>query len=568
MKALILAAGLGTRLRPYTHHTPKPLFSIGGRPLLDITIENLIDAGCEAIMINTHHLHRRIEEFLDGKTYPVPIQTRHEPVILGTGGAIKNVADFWDERPFLVVNADIVSNIGFFEVYDFHCRHDNPVTLVLYDDPEINSVSINARGCITGFGGPVESDSNDSKTHLTFTGIQVLNPEILDYIPADVYSSSIDVFKRMQGAGKKIQAFVCQNNYWKDIGTPERYKEVANELSISQAFEIAYPDNPTGSITRLKLKGDGSERCWYRLISDHETMVMVDHGITAGPGTYEIDSFLNIGRHLRAKGIPVPRIQHYDRFAGLVFIEDLGDVNLQATIQQSSSADAIIAQYQSVIDLLVQLAVTGADGFDPDWAYQTPAYDHELILERECRYFIEAFVNDYLGMNESYAAYLDEFTKIAQNALADATIGFMHRDMQSRNIMLKDNQFYFIDYQGGRLGPVQYDLASLLIDPYVELPKNIQNSLTEFYLQLLSKNLHIDSPKFLKAFKYCSLTRNFQVLGAYGYLSKAKGKTYFERYIPAAVRSLSAGLAGCSNPGFPGLSTLAEKIAKRMTRNS
>ena len=82
MKALILAAGLGTRLRPYTDHTPKPLFPIRGRPLLDIMITNLIDAGCEAVIINTHHLHDQIESFVAQQSYPIPIQTRYEPVIL------------------------------------------------------------------------------------------------------------------------------------------------------------------------------------------------------------------------------------------------------------------------------------------------------------------------------------------------------------------------------------------------------------------------------------------------------------------------------------------------------
>ena len=98
MKALILAAGLGTRLRPYTDHTPKPLFSIQGRPLLDIMIFKLIAAGCKAVIINTHHRHAQIESFIAQQTYPIPIQTRYEPDILGTGGAIKNVADFWNHQ--------------------------------------------------------------------------------------------------------------------------------------------------------------------------------------------------------------------------------------------------------------------------------------------------------------------------------------------------------------------------------------------------------------------------------------------------------------------------------------
>ena len=148
MKALILSAGLGTRLRPYTDHTPKPLFTICGRPLLDIIITKLIRAGCESIMINTHHLHTQIEAFIAQQTYTIPIETRYEPHILGTGGAIINVKAFWNDQPFMVVNADIVTTIDFRAVYDFHCKHGHPVTLVLTDDPEFNSVITDADGFV------------------------------------------------------------------------------------------------------------------------------------------------------------------------------------------------------------------------------------------------------------------------------------------------------------------------------------------------------------------------------------------------------------------------------------
>ena len=111
MKAMILAAGYGTRLQPYTGHTPKSLFSIAGRPLLDLIISQLHEAGCKAVIVNTHHSHHKIETFLAAQNYNLEVDTRFEPQILGTGGAIKNVPDFWDTRPFLVINADIVTDI-------------------------------------------------------------------------------------------------------------------------------------------------------------------------------------------------------------------------------------------------------------------------------------------------------------------------------------------------------------------------------------------------------------------------------------------------------------------------
>ena len=114
-KAMILAAGFGTRLLPFTEQTPKAMFTIGGRPIIDRTIRYLTDAGCSAILINTHHRHHQIEAFIAAGNYPVPVETRYEPEILGTGGGIKNAADFFDHRPFVVLNSDIIT--------DGHKRH-------------------------------------------------------------------------------------------------------------------------------------------------------------------------------------------------------------------------------------------------------------------------------------------------------------------------------------------------------------------------------------------------------------------------------------------------------------
>ena len=567
MKALILAAGFGTRLQPYTNDIPKPLFSIAGRPLLDIAIKNLIHAGCEAIIINTHHLHEQIEAFIAAENYSIPVQTCHEPHILGTGGAIKNVADFWDDRPFMVVNGDILSTIDLKKVYQFHCHHDHAATLVLYDDPEINSVSVDQSGFIIDFNAQSESSSYPTNVKLTFTGIQVLESEILDYIPANVYSSSIDAFKKMIAAGKKLTGFMAQKVFWNDIGSPERYKKTAIEKSAAQAFRRAYPDYGPKPIKQTKLKGDGSDRKWYRLSSDQRTLIMVDHGITTGLETAEIDSFVNIGKHLEAGGIPVPHIYYYDRMAGLVFVEDLGDRNLQTAVRRTQSTSAVVSWYKSVIHFLVKLSINGAKEFDSAWAYQTHRYDKELILERECRYFVEAFLRGYLGWNVSFDVYQGEFTSLAHKCLQNSTTGFMHRDMQSKNIMLRDNQCYFIDFQAGRLGPIQYDLASLLIDPYVELPQNIQSRLFNYCVEQLSLHRSVDLDKFRHSFNYCCLTRNLQILGAFGYLSRVKGKRHFEPYIPAAIKTLNQLPVILARGEFPGLKVLAEKIAseKKMT---
>ena len=126
--------------------------------------------------------------------------------------------------------------------------------------------------------------------------------------------------------------------------------------------------------------------------------------------------------------------------------------------------------------------------------------------------------------------------------------------------MVKNGDYYFIDFQGGRMGPIEYDLASLLLDPYVSLPYPVQHQLLEYCIEKLLSAADFDPDKFRTCFKYCALTRNLQILGAFGYLSKAKGKTYFEKYIPQAVETLKKNLFSLSDFKLPKLMSIVKKI--------
>jgi len=546
MKALILAAGLGTRLLPFTEHTPKPLFTIGGCPLLDILICRLKNAGCEAVIINTHHLHEKMESFIAGRNYEIPVSLRHEPEILGTGGAIRNVADFWDARAFMVINSDIFTNTDLRKVYDFHLMHPHPATLVLHDFPELNTVAADADGLILDFRN---SDFQFPVSKLTFTGIQVLDPEILNFIPRGIFSDSIAAYEKLLSGGGKIKAFVSEGDDWNDLGTPKRYKQTALEKMAEKVFDSEFGiRNSEFGITPLK--GDGSDRKWYRLRVGNHSIIAADHGIRENDGTSETDAFVNIGCHLHRKGVPVPEIYLADTFSGLVFLEDLGDTHLRNLAREARNTEEfpvpssqLISHYKSVIDILVQMSVLGAEDFDITWTYQSEYYDRELILEKECRYFVEAFLRGYLGRDFCFEDFEDEFITLADRAVAFSVNGFMHRDMQSQNIMFSPHsgnsgEFRLIDFQGGRMGPIQYDLASLLIDPYVDLPLPAQEHLLTYCIEKRSSVSYVDPEKFRIGYEYCALSRNLQMLGAFGYLSRVRGKTWFEEYIPAALKTL------------------------------
>lgn len=583
MKAMILAAGLGTRLLPLTEKKPKPLFPVLGQPLIHILIQRLKDSGCKAVIINTHHLAEMIDRFVKGKDYGIPVQTRYEPVILGTAGAIRNVEDFWDEKPLLVVNSDIFTNIDLGKVYRFHLSHEHPVTLVLHDCARFNNVWIDLKDHVKGFGrtspcppaglypGPVTDDTvAEQVTHrqLAFTGIQVLDREVLGFIPERTPGGIIDVYCKMILAGITPKAYVVRNHYWHDIGTLAGYQGATREALARKVLGKAAPGIEEGTLVWSRLKGDGSDRTWYRVSTtpalpcrlQQPSIILVDHGLPEGHDTCEADSFFSIGRHLYDKGISVAHIYAYDRQSGLVALEDLGDLDLQALVRRTSDPAKVFALYGPIIDTLVSMGIEGAKGFDPAFTYQTPHYDRDLILKKESEYFVREFLNGYLGLEMEAEDLKEEFELLAEKALKTDYTGFLHRDFQSRNILVKGHNYYIIDFQGGRLGPLAYDLASLLIDPYVELPESIQKKLLTYYLNKLSNFVPVDPTAFLNVYKYCAINRNLQILGAFAFLSQVKGKKDFEAYIPPAVASLKALLGTIERSECPRLCKIVKSI--------
>lgn len=577
MKAMILAAGLGTRLLPLTKHKPKPLFPILGQPLIDILIRTLKDSGCEAVVINTHHLANMVEEFVGAQSYGIPVMTCYEPTILGTGGGIKNVEDFWKNEPLLVINSDIFTNIDLEEVWRFHLNHSHPVTLVLHDYQQFNNVLVDssdhvsafydAKHLLPGLRQPSQPQSSQLTAHaedsdlrvLAFTGIHVVDPKVLDFIPRAEFYSIIDVYSEMISQGIAPKAFVARDHFWHDIGTMPGYLASVKEAMARNALKRAFPEVKEGLLVWSKLKGDGSDRAWFRVSLDKSSVILADHG-PPKDGTCDADSFCAIGRHLYSRGIPVPQIHGYDRPSGLVAVEDLGDLHLQTLVVRTRDPAKVASYYRAVIDLLITMGIEGAKGFDPAYTCETPNYDQDLIIEREAKYFVTAFLNEYKGLDIDFEDLKEECELLARSALETSNIGFLHRDFQSRNILVRNQDYYFIDFQGARLGPLQYDLASLLIDPYVKHPRSLQHDLLEYYLGRLQDFVSIDKASFVRAYNYCAINRNLQILGAFAFLSQEKGKKDFEAYIPQAVVTLQQNLQGLKPHACKRLRQIVEQL--------
>jgi len=566
MKALILAAGFGTRLAPYTDRLPKALFPVAGTPLLGRTIAALKAAGCTDIAVNAHHLAEQIQAYLSENDFGLSVQLSHEPEILGTGGAIRCLADFWDDAPFLVTNADILTDIDLAEVYRGHLSRSAPVTLAMHDHEEFNQVWVDNRDRVAGFERFRDPPPPDRHRKLAFTGIHVLDAGIVGRIPEGEFCDIISIYRQLLAEGQAIHAHPVRNIYWQDVGTPQRFRDAVVDALAPEVFRMAFPARSADEVRRRQLAGDGSDRKWYRLTDGRKSIVMADHGITPDPEGSEVRSFVAIGVHLYNCGLPVPRIYRHDEFSGLVFMEDLGDSHLQQAIHQENDDLLKKRRYCKVIDTLLDLTTRAADGFDPQWTCQTAAYDRSLILNSECRYFLDAFVNGYLDLAVAYDELAAEFETLARRTLENGLTGLIHRDFQSRNIMIRDDRHYLIDFQGARLGPIQYDLASLLIDPYARLHPDLQQELLQYAVRQAKKRLNGDPERFVSGYRHCAVTRNLQMLGAFGFLSRVKGKRVFERWIPTAGNMLAGHLRAAGNHDFPKLTALAERIRRELSR--
>jgi len=305
------------------------------------------------------------------------------------------------------------------------------------------------------------------------------------------------------------------------------------------------------SLSWEEIAGEGSGRRFYRITAkDGSWVVMVhEHPSRDRRGVTENDSFLYIAQHLKGKGLPVPEIYHHDRTRGWFIMEDLGDCHLQAAVMGiKGDQGRLIETYHGVIDVLVLIQVEGGKGFDLARTHNVP-YDQAFMLAWESGYFHFAFLVDYLGLDIPDEKLREELEDLALRAVTAPQDYFLYRDFQSRNIMIRDGEVGLVDFQGGRLGPLQYDLASLLLDPYVDLDGEVQEELLAYYLEHIQEWIPLDPQEFRTLYPFVALHRAMQVLGAFAFLTKARGLGFFRSYIPPALGNLRTLLGDtCFDP--------------------
>ncbi|SRR6266516_79420 len=241
MHAMILAAGYGTRLWPLTADRTKPAIPFLGRPLVGYVAEYLAGHGVDEVVVNLHHRPESVRAALgDGSRFGVKLHYVEEPVILGTSGALDNARHLLGDDTFVVVNGKIVTDIDLTEAMKTHRQANALATLVLRPNPtrEAFSVVETRDGLVTEFGGMPSGQVTGETAPLMFTGIQILEPRIFDYIPRGVFShSTVDVYPPAIARVERIAAHVAEG-MWYELSTISRYLEISLRLLSNQGRNV------------------------------------------------------------------------------------------------------------------------------------------------------------------------------------------------------------------------------------------------------------------------------------------------------------------------------------------
>lgn len=329
----------------------------------------------------------------------------------------------------------------------------------------------------------------------------------------------------------------------------------SHEYSAVEALlrESGFP--PRGCFFAL-LKGDGSDRRFIRASSQQASIMIILPALNRAEGKKEACSGWRIGRHLQEREVPVPEMIAYDPETGSILCEDLGEILLHHQISQLVEMGELVRVYKEAVDLLVNMQINGYRGFKAELAWDNPLYDRQTMLQRESGYFFDSCCRKIMGIENMPQELEAEFILLSEFAGGQSTEFFLHRDFQSRNIMIKNGRLRLIDFQGGRFGPLGYDLASLLIDPYAGLSSQVRDVLLEYYLDRAAELIPLDRAGFVEGYYWLAMQRNLQILGAFAFLSTEKGKPFFREYLRPAARSLLEMLARPAGSRFSCLQAL------------
>ena len=595
----IPAAGMGSRLRPLTLQAPKPLLPIAGISLIQRIIEDICSSiEIDRIGINTHYLPEVIEEWKSASHFTEKIDLFHEELLLGTGGALKNAASLLGKKTFIVANGDVLADIDWQALLDHHRQHKNLVTLAVQDRKHERRVGSDENGkllCI---------DKNCATPGVAnWTGYAcaaVYEAEFLDLLPegeSHVVPYWLDC--------NRVGVFdIGADKFWLDLGTPETFAEATlyclqkNKRFLAEPLKTPFDTKFSGSVVLEKdvqlgrnvslenviclpgsridddsnlkncitgkdfihhiswpqnvrqnntntIGAGGSDRQYYRC----EDKVLLQYSIFER----DIERQIQFTKAFLNSGVRAPKVFLHKSLKRQLLIEDLGDLTFREFAANSEKSQ-VQETLHDIMDKLLKLQFTEID--------QCPLIKEKVldkdVLLWETAYFLERFVMRVCGICEDFSAVNKELEALADEVNALPKV-IMHRDFQSENIMIKDSKAYFIDFQGAHLGPPFYDAISILRDPYTKFAPQITQPVKEKYLKAVGQKFDMTFEQCRRAFYLCGLQRHMQALGAYGFLSEIRDRSWFAEHMTPAVEYLKLSLAAL--PGeFPELNKLIHRM--------
>ena len=641
LNAMVLAAGLGTRLRPLTDIIPKPLTPVCNRPMLEIVMSNLLDAEVDGFAVNTHYLPEMVNDFINSSRFKEMTEIFHEPEILGTGGGPVNARKMLSKNEFFIIhNSDILTDMNLAALIAHHFGSGRKITMALVEGPE-NRVRVTPDGGIHDILSSLGRNPEGSRL-MTYSGVMVLSRDIFKYLPETAVNCSIirGILEMMKAEPDAVGAYIEKGIYWNDLGTLEQYfaahKDVLEfnrvklpyfqslhrqcidkDAEVSASAELSGfiaagrkarihdhamvmncilfdgAEVPAGdfrcneiitpqmgihrNIHELKrlliltgedfnrirltsLREQGSLRGFYRIISHHKPRVlMLSDGMDQ-----DFDRFIYIGKFLGRFNFPTPEIYAFEPEEFSVLMEDLGNETVFRRLQYLKTPEEIDELYENIIDTLLDFQLRGTALFKRGDAPILRTFDRSY-LRWETRYFSQQYLEGCCHISpEECNALNPEFDQLAAHVEKQPKI-YMHRDFQSQNIMVHDGRIRFVDFQGSRIGPLGYDIMSLVNDCYIHFDRKRRHHLTDYYCSRLKE---MDAAYSAIDLEDCLITaglqRNMQALGAYGFLGLNQGKKQYLDFIPRGLELLKEGIRNLQKSKsplrLPCLSEMVERL--------
>lgn len=626
-KAIILAAGFGSRMQPLSWDTPKPLMPFQNQALLDRILKQITLWGVKEVLINLHykagdifaHLHRRLPAGLR-------VNFSFEPQILNTGGAIRKADWFLDDTPFWLVNSDIIFSLDIQPLLRAMEQSQSLAALWLTAQRGPRTVEM-TNGLISNF----RSRTPGVPHTYTFTGLHLIAPRIVDFLPKDGSFSVIDVYQKAMQKGENIAGVCVPKSYWADLGTPDAYIAAhadqtgclaeansflpenntkhfivsASEAAIAPEADIKrsviwnkavlgpqtkarnavigrgcvvnhhipatavracyFPPNSllfkalalltwhSDCTTVIPLAPRGSAREFYRLVHKEDSVIFIPYSLEREENAW----YSAHAQFLAAAGVDVPKLLFDSPKQKFLIMEDLGHLSLESRLAELKfkSSETLALLYQKVLANLLKLHFDAGRLLAKQPLKLSHSFNYRLYKwERD--FFIRQFVRRYRDCSLSEIKKILAELKQSAIALHASPYALIHRDLQSTNIMYRGNTPCFIDFQGMRRGPAAYDLASLLCDPYVELPATFALQMLAYYNRHLPASLHITE----EVFWHAAVERLAQALGAFGRLGAEPATAAFANFIPAGLRQMAVAVRKTAK--HPALEHLVKKALK------